>query len=138
LADDSAYFNLRGLNQVGFFDIGPKVGYTHTFVIFKHFFITGALFFRLGVGPGSYRYDDGAVVQRWLVNPSGSARFALGYNNEKFYLGISTVNSTYQNTFERGDEIIQFGVGNVRINFAKRFAINKKWQDRIEKLPVVN
>lgn len=136
--NDTAFASVRGLNQVSFLDYGPKVGYTHTFVIFERFFITGALFLRLAIGPGRYRYDDGRLVEAWVVNPSASARFALGYNTEKFYLGISTVNSTFSNALDEGANTLQFGVGNVRINFAKRFSIDRKWQERIEKLPVIN
>lgn len=137
LGIDSAFTGFRGLNEIGFFDIGPKGGYTHTFVLWDHFFITGALFLRLAIGPGRYRYEDGEVIERWLLNPSASGRFALGYNSEEFYLGISVVSSTFSTALERGNEIASFGVGNVRINFAKRFYISKKWRNNLEKLPVV-
>jgi len=138
LGNDSLFTALEGLNEIGFVDIGPKVGYTHTFILWKRFFITGTVFFRLAVGPSRYSYEGSRVEEKWLINPSGSGRFAMGYNSEKFYLGISVVSSTFTNTLDEGNESANFGVSNVRINFAKRFIIDKKWRDLLRKLPVIN
>ena len=136
LVDDSLFTPLRGINEVSFFDFGPKGGYSHSFIFAKHMFITLSLSLRLGIGPTRYVYDDGEVEAEWLVNPSATARFGFGYNSPEWYLGLTAVQSSFTNAVSELQNGMVFGVGNVRLNYVKRFPMGPKLKRVVEKLPL--
>jgi len=136
LIDDSLFTPLRGIDQVSFFDIGPKGGYSHSFIFFKHMFVTLSVSVGVGIGPTRYSYEDGTRKDEWLINPSGTFRFGFGYNSPEWYLGLTAVQSSFQNAeFETRNGMV-FGVGNVRLNYVKRFLIGPKLQTMLDKLPL--
>jgi len=135
LIDDSLFTPLRGIAEVSFFDIGPKGGYSHSFIFAKHMFLTLSLSLRLGIGPTRYKYDDGTVQEEWLVNPSATFRFGFGYNSPEWYLGLTAVQSTFQNAVSESQNGMIFGVGNVRLNYVKRFMMGHKLKTAVDGLP---
>ncbi len=136
LKDQSLFVPFQGMDEVRYFGIGPKGGYAHSFILWKHFFITIAASVRLGIGPSRYSFTDGRVVEKWILNPSGSARFAIGYNSDSWYLGITAVQSTFRNAVEEANSEMLFGVGNVRMNYVKRFLMGPKTRNFVDKLPL--
>ena len=59
----------------------------------------------------------------------------MGYNSPKTFVGLSFVQDDTQ-LHDRGETTdIVFGVGNLRLNYAKRFQLNEKWTNRLSKLP---
>ena len=136
LVNGDLFGPLRGIREVAFFDFGPKGGYSHTFVFAKYMFLTLSLNIRLGVGPTTYRYDDGMEEQEWLLNPSADFRFGFGYNSPQWYLGLTAVSSTFQNAVQEAENGMIFGVGNVRINYVKRFLMGPKVKRVVDKLPL--
>jgi hypothetical protein len=137
LIDDSLFSPLRGLQEVAYFDLGPKVGYAHTFIFLKHMFATLSLSVGIGVGPTRYTYEGGRVENQWLINPSANIRLGFGYNSPDWYLGLTAVQSTFQNAeFETNNGMV-FGVGNVRLNYVKRFKMGPKTKRFIDKIPLL-
>ncbi len=136
LINEDYFFPLRGIREISFLDLGPKGGYSHTFVFAEYMFLTLSLNIRLGVGPSRYKYDDGRVEEEWLVNPSADLRFGFGYNSPEWYLGLTAVTSTFQNAVEEAENGMIFGVGNVRLNYVKRFLMGPKVKKVVNKLPL--
>lgn len=136
LIADTLFAPLQGINEVAFFDFGPKGGYSHTFIFFKHMFLTLSVSVGVGIGPSRYSFEDGSIKQEWLINPSGTYRFGFGYNSPEWYLGLTAVQTNFQNSeFETQNGMV-FGVGNVRLNFVKRFLIGPKLKPWLDKLPL--
>ena len=133
---ETLFLPLRGLTEVAFLDLGPKGGYSHSFIFFKHMFLTLSLSVGVGLGPTRYTYADGTVENEWLINPSATARFGFGYNSPKWYLGLTFVQSTFQSAEFETMNGMTFGVGNARLNYVKRFLMGKKLAGAIEKLPL--
>ncbi len=136
LVDDSLFTPLRGINEVSFFDFGPKGGYSYSLIFAKHMFITLSLSVRLGIGPTRYTYDDGEVQAEWLINPSATFRFGFGYNSPDWYLGLTAIQSTFQNAVNELQNGMIFGVGNVRLNYVRRFPMGPKVKRVVDKLPL--
>jgi hypothetical protein len=136
LVDEDLFVPLRGIREVAFFDFGPKGGYSHTFVFAKYMFLTLSLNVRLGIGPTRYTYDDGTEEAEWLLNPSADFRFGFGYNSPEWYLGLTAVSSTFQNAVNEADNGMVFGVGNVRLNYVRRFLMGPKVKRVVDKLPL--
>lgn len=125
--DSSSFSAFRGVNHLSSLQVGPAVGYAHTFVMWQHFFVTLSLELNLTVGPTDYRNSEGQRIQQWQLNPAADIRLALGYNSEETFVGISFLED--QTTSKSMDETIQttFGIGNVRFNYVKRFDLSNKW-----------
>ena len=136
LIDEEFFVPLRGIREVAFFDFGPKGGYAHTFVFARYMFLTLSLNVRLGIGPTRYKFNDGTDHAEWLVNPSADFRFGFGYNSPEWYLGLTAVSSTFQNAVKEAENRVIFGVGNVRLNYVKRFLMGSKVKRVVDKLPL--
>ncbi|WP_343303327.1 DUF4421 domain-containing protein [Chitinophaga niabensis] len=120
------FFDNEPFHKTSSVSIAANVGYAHTFVIKKYFFITASLTGSAGVNQTVLNYLDGRNKRRefgWQLN--NTVRFSAGYNSSKYFAGIhyvdmvtrseSPVNRTYQT----------FGTGNFRVSVAKRFALKK-------------
>ena len=70
------------------------------------------------------------------INPSINPRFAIGYNSEDWYLGLLAVSETIQNKSYDSNEAVDIGIGNLRLNYVKRFTMGKKTKNFIDKLPL--
>jgi hypothetical protein len=64
--------------RLGFFEFGPNIGYVHTLVFAKHFFITGMVSGNIGLGNTSISSDLGKEG-RW------------GFNTNYFLRGFARV-----------------------------------------------
>jgi len=110
---------------VGIGGVGISVGYTHTFVLWKKFYISFALI------PGiswqgydiSYEndFDDKTgsfIAGRFL------GRAALVYNSQKSFAGLTFNNDSYGgSTGKEQQSSINYEVGVVRLFYGRRFNI---------------
>tara|TARA_B100001109_G_scaffold255568_1_gene259277 strand:+ start:3697 stop:4719 length:1023 start_codon:yes stop_codon:yes gene_type:complete len=127
--------SLAGITTLSGILGGPGVGYGHSFVLKKHWFLTFSLEFNFLFGPAYYKRINQADFEEWQFNPSVDLRLAMGYNSPKTFVGLSFVQDDTQ-LHDRGETTdIVFGVGNLRLNYAKRFQLNEKWTNRLSKLP---
>jgi hypothetical protein len=129
--DQLTYTGLQGRDRIAFFKIGPSGGYAHTFVVAQKWFFMIALTMNIGVstystyGPGLERFRDSQFDVGFF------SRFALGYNTENWYLGVSSVDNSISAARSPDEVYAIFGIGNIRLNFAKRFIPGPKIKKHI-------
>lgn len=116
--------------NLGFFQLGPNVGYVHTFVLWKHFFITGMASTNLTIGQ-SYLDYSGQRIINWGVSPNLFLRGFVGYNGP-----IWSINANYVHNRVRMAQVNDFSntmmTGNYRINFVYRFDVGPKLKPILE------
>jgi uncharacterized protein DUF4421 len=117
-----------------FIELGPSVGYAHTFVIKKHFFIHGSLSLGLTVGSTSYKGDDGTTKETGL-SPNITTRLAFGYNTDQWVLNFLFTNSQVELNRAQSPQKVGLDTGNIRLIFAKRFSPGKKLQKKLDLIP---
>lgn len=133
--DDSLYRENYDVKNIQTLQLGPNIGYAYSLIIKKHFFITASATIALVVGPVQYQDFDNSEHQQWQVNPTFGARFAIGYNSPKKYLGLTILQGNTQ--VRTIDESAQasVGAGNIRLNYVKRFAMGPKLKKLMNKIP---
>lgn len=120
------------LRRGGFVDLGPSIGYAYTLVIREHIFFTGSVVVGGGV---SVQRAVTATAERELLRTSAGAgwhaqfRAGAGYNSARYYAGISF---NQENIGYLLDDRSSFywSVGNIRVNFVKRFDLHIPFMDR--------
>jgi hypothetical protein len=111
--------------RVHFFELGPNAGYAYTFVLSKHFFITGSAAASADLGWRSLG-DDLQKKRSAGVCVNSFLRFVGGYNSKQW--GIAAFYITdHVNLVSGTDSRKMFlNTGNYRLNFIYRFAPGKK------------
>ena len=114
-------FNLNSYRSINY---GISFGYTYTFIFWKRFFVNLTLAPGVGVQnlivfstTGEKSTERGAA-SRFV------GRFALGYENKHFMIGMTSYGST--GTFEYENFEIKPSTNNLKFFFAKRFNVKKK------------
>ncbi len=130
---DSMFNAFIGVDRLRTYQFGPGVGYAHTFIMWERFFLTLSFDVNFMIGNSRYRIADEGVTEEWQVNTSMDLRLALGYNSEKSYFGLSYVEDTKQMRSEDGNINTFFGVGNIRLNYVRRFEMGSKTKEVIDK-----
>jgi hypothetical protein len=109
------------------FAFGPVVGYAHTFVIKKHFFIMGSI-----NGSGSIGFSRLFPVESEEKVKSGLALgirseliLSTGYNSDRWYFGLSYTNLALETQAPIDERSISYETGIFRINLVRRFATKK-------------
>ncbi|MFD2037036.1 DUF4421 domain-containing protein [Belliella marina] len=110
--------NGREFNSSRYFQLGPNLGYTHTFVVLKHFFITGYASTNLSFGHQNLFFANGSE-RRWNVSSNLFLRGFVGYNSEKWSVNANYVHNRV-NLTRNADFDNTLMTGNYRINFVYR------------------
>lgn len=133
--NDSLFQEFNGIMQLTSFQFGPSAGYAYSIIVRKHLFITASVNLSLLIASTAYELDEDESFQEWQFNPNFSSRIAIGYNSPKWYLGAQLVQNTTR--VKSVEETITgaFGVGNVRINYVKRFLMGPKLKKQVDRLP---
>lgn len=113
------------LVRAGFTDLGLNFGYAYTLVVREHFFLTASNV--LGVGISAQRATTVEQERKDVRTAFGPGwhtqlRIATGYNSARFYVGISFNQENIGYLVDERDRF-NWGVGNVRLNIAKRFSL---------------
>jgi len=124
-------------NDLGFVEIGPNVGYAHTFVINKHFFLHGSFSLGLTVGSTTYEGIEGKTTETGL-SPNSTLRLAAGYNSEKWVLNLLFTNTQVEVNRAQSPQKLGIDTGNIRFIYARRFSAGKKLQKKLNKLPTID
>jgi len=122
----------RDFNEFRFFQFGPNAGYVHTFVIKKHFFITGSASTNLNLAYNTFEYPD-QKSHSWGVNSNLFLRGYLGYNSEKWSINTNYVHNSVK-LMGVEDFNNRFNTGNYRVNFVYRFAVGPKLKPYLDYL----
>lgn len=108
------------VKRMTFFEIGPSLGYAHTFVYQENWFFTGHLGLNIALGWLS-EYDIDGLNRGLGVYPNLMSRFVLGYNSPKWFFGASYINNSLRIRSSFDGRRYVMDTGNVRINVAHRF-----------------
>ena len=134
-SSDSVFDAFAEANRLSSFQFGPGVGYAHTFVVDQHWFFTFSLELNIMIGPTQYSGPELVERSEWQVNPAADLKFALGYNSLRSYFGVLYVQNNAQvQSFDESVSAI-FSVGNVRLNYVKRFKMGPKLKKTVNKMP---
>ena len=136
IARDSIYGVISEVERSRAFQIGPTVGYAHSLVIKKRFFVIASLNLSFMTGPVRFVNFDGIEQKQWQVNPTAGIRMGIGYNSPKWFLGITFLQegTTIKGVDKMGEASISGG--SLRLNYVKRFEMNTKFKSFLEKLPL--
>lgn len=121
------------LRKGGFLDLGPSVGYAYTLVIKEHIFLTGS--FVVGGGLSLQQAVtariDGTEVEKTSAGLGwhGQYRAGAGYNSARYYVGASFNQENVGYLLEDRSSFY-WSVGNIRVNFVKRFGLQIPFMDR--------
>jgi hypothetical protein len=107
-------------------NLGFNVGYLHTFVVKKKFFL------HLGLVPAavwqkkSYYLEDREMLTRQSVEMVNETRLVLGYNGIKNYTGISFTNYYFsENLFQDKFSYLDYSYSFVRIFYGFRLKVRR-------------
>ncbi|MEO5584093.1 MAG: DUF4421 domain-containing protein [Flavobacteriales bacterium] len=121
------------LSKGGFLDLGPSAGYAYTLVIKEHIFFTGS--FVVGGGLSVQRAttakSDGSELQKTSAGLGwhGQFRAGAGYNSARYYVGVAFNQENIGYLLEDRSSFY-WSVGNIRLNFVKRFDMHIGFMDR--------
>ncbi len=123
------FFDNYRFHRSAAFSIGIQGGYAYTWVIAKHFFITGVALAGIGGNTTSLRNEElRRTVQKTGLQADLSYKAAIGYNAETFYAGllymgyVQRSNSAWANTWQ------QYEPSLVRLIVAKRLEVHPPWE----------
>ena len=123
----------RNHDDMSFTELGPSVGYAHTFVIKNHFFIHGSFSLGLTYGTTTYKGEIGTTKESGF-SPNSTVKLALGYNSEKWVLNFLFVNTQVELNRQESPQQVGIDTGNIRLIYARRFAPGKKLQKKLDKI----
>jgi hypothetical protein len=120
-------------HQDKFIQAGPTIGYAHTIVIGRHFFVTGS--FAESFNYGKRMLTDGSgerATTKFSTNPS--YRIMAGYNSSRWGLGIFYVNNRVNVNGTLNDYTLAMSSGTFRINYVYRFRSQTKIGELIDRI----
>lgn len=117
-------FPQKGIDNINFMAIGGGVGYAHTLVIDRHFFITASAIGNLDLTMTS---EDGinGKKRKTSVGPSVVAKAAIGYNGPNWCVGLNGLGSAFWTKGNSSTKQYYLPVGLIRLSVSKRFNIKK-------------
>jgi hypothetical protein len=122
MSHEPEQLQVRSLN---FFEFGPNVGYAHTFIIKKHFFITGSTSVSLDYGTNLQKSQtDGVRLSGF--SPDIFVRFFGGYNSDKWAVSLIYIRDRIRLASDKNNFRPIFDVGNFRLNYVYRFVPGQK------------
>ncbi|XZF13411.1 DUF4421 domain-containing protein [Chitinophagaceae bacterium MMS25-I14] len=126
----NAFFDQYRFSKSNVYSIAVGGGYAYTFVLGKHFFITGSLMGEAGI---NYTTMDGTEQKNKAdLQLNTIVRCAAGYNSERYFAGIHFVDLVTRNNTPVPAAYQEFGAGNFRVSFAKRFGVKRKTARKIQ------
>ncbi len=113
-------FNIKSFASV---NMGITMGYTYTFVFLKKFFINLSAVPGIGLKASSMFDNNDVLANNNGVSIRWLGRLALGYEHEKFFLGITSISTSNTIVY---DNIIAHS-SNIKFRFfvGKRFNVKK-------------
>lgn len=131
----TAFVDLEGYERLSFLKIGPSVGYTYTLVVAKKFFAMASFTFNFGLGVNNAYNPNNANISDFQMDLGAFGRFAIGYNDSNWYLGLSAVDNEITTSSDSRILNADYGISNVRLNFVKRFRVGPKLKPYFDKVP---
>jgi hypothetical protein len=121
-----------GIKHIRSSNFGVAPGYTYS-LIFKGFFINGALAFGPTNNWMKYQLEDGTEESKFRISLFVAARISLGYNGEKFFGGLTFTNQGRNAKFD--DVQFSNSQSSFKILFGFRFRESGILKKRFSDLP---
>lgn len=119
----SEYPNSVDMASVSSLNLGSAVGYAYTLVIRKHFYINLALMLGLNLqGVSAFDLEGEELGHDNHISSNFHSRFAIGYNHEKYYFGLSAASDGFL-LRNPNDTEFSYGYGKVRFFYGRRFTL---------------
>ncbi|KIC00470.1 hypothetical protein OA93_02455 [Flavobacterium sp. KMS] len=124
--DSDSSFVHKDKNSLRNFQFGVSGGYAYTWAINKRWFASGSV--TVGANFGTERIDDFGK-KKIEIYPTFFPRTAIGYNKEKWSLGLSYVNNLIFSSFSDNNDTGNVGLssGNFQIAYIWRLDSNPFW-----------
>lgn len=130
-----SYFGNSAFTRSNIISLALNIGYAHTLVIKKNYFITAALVGGTGINyTMTEGYPGGHDADRLSVQLNGIIRLAGGYSSTNYFAGMHYINFINRNNAPVKGTWQEFQTGNLRLTFAKRFKLKKNTRNRINKI----
>ena len=132
---DSIFMEMKGYEKIGFLKAGPTIGYAYNLVVAKKLFVMVSFAVNYGLGYNSAYHPDKGTRTDFQGDFGAFGRFAFGYNDNNWYLGLNMV---YNNITTSTDSRLlnaDYGISNIRLNFVKRFKPGPKLMPWFNKIP---
>lgn len=113
------------IQQMGFMEFGPNIGYAYTLVIRKHFFITGSATASYTYGINTVRNINGHNTSTGF-GPNTQMKIFAGYNSAIWALSLTYVNSKVVTDSKKANRSTEIDTGNFRFNIVYRFQPGEK------------
>jgi len=117
------FLNDRPFDQADLLNAGLNGGYAYTFVWKKSLYFS--LSSTIGLSGGYNRIHDSNASDTFRsgmsVGFTNSTRISLGYNNPKYYVGLSFISFSMTNRVGEKGEFLGYRTGIIRFNIVKRF-----------------
>ena len=115
----------RNYHRINFFEFGPNVGYTYTFVFKKHFFATGSATLSIDAGDNVLRRST-KDENTFGISTNTLYRISTGYNSYLWAISIFYITNNIHLASHPLDKHIQFNTTNFRVNLIRRIAPSAK------------
>jgi hypothetical protein len=117
------------------FKIGPSVGYGYNFVVFKNFFLFSSLTLNFAINSSSQELINGEVRNETGLGLGSFIRIAFGYHTDRWYIGLSTLTSTFANSINDNSISTSFSSSKFFLTASRRLEVGKKFKKSIEFIP---
>jgi hypothetical protein len=117
----TSYQEFDSIKALNSFNLGNILGYTYTLIIKQHFYINAALMIGFSLQTIElFNLEGVSSLSDSKISSKLNVRFAIGYNSERCYYGLSFLDESY---FINKDEQSQFSYnyGKFRLVYGRRF-----------------
>ena len=115
----------RNIELIRFFEFGPNAGYAYTWVVKKHFFLTGSASISLDYGESTTSDRDGRKTEKG-ISPNTFLRFFGGYNSSRWAISLIYVTNGVSLATGDVERQIILNTGNFRINYILQNVVANK------------
>ena len=123
----SGFLENDPFNQSDILNVGLNGGYAYTFVWSERLYLSLTSLFGLSGGYNRVHYtlDSHTLNSGFTVGVTNTTRISLGYNNSKYYLGLSLQRFSMATMAGSYGDWFSYNTGNIRLNFVKRFKLKR-------------
>jgi hypothetical protein len=126
---------LPQINRIRLIDVGPGLGYAHTFVYEKKWFVTLAGSFIGNLGYTKSLAENNQVVEKWGFSPNLLYRGTIGYNSRYWSFTANIVGNRISVRGAEKNFNYRLENGNYRFTVSRRLLPGKKVKKVLDKLP---